>query len=80
MLEIVMSVFGMCHLASSLNEVTYQQRCKYGEKVLTVEAEDPTPWQCIVYGQYSMAKWKEENPNWNITSWTCRPAGQIAKI
>lgn len=80
MIEIVMSVIGLCHATSSVNEVSSQQRCKYDEKILTVEAQNPAPWECMMYGQFSMAKWKEENPNWNITSWTCRPAGQNAKI
>ena len=80
MIEIAMNVIGLCHVVAWVNESTFQQRCKYEEKTITVEAENPTPWECMFYGQVSMAKWTEENPNWKITSWTCRPAGQLAKI
>lgn len=47
---------------------------------LTFEAETITPYSCIFYGQGELAKWAEEHPGWRVAKFTCRPAGQTAKL
>jgi hypothetical protein len=31
-------------------------------------------------GQFAMAQWSGEHPNWVIKKWSCGIAGQVAKI
>lgn len=54
------------------------ERCK--PETLTFEAESATPQQCILYGQMEMAKWAVEHPHWRVARFTCRPAGQVARL
>lgn len=68
MIELVMSV---CLFAEPA-------RCR--EKVLTFEAESVSAHECQMYAPFEMAKWAGQHEAWRITRWTCRPAGQVAKI
>jgi hypothetical protein len=68
MIEIVMSV---CALISPFN-------CR--EHHMSFEGEQVSLQECLLYGQFEMAKWSNENPNWRIARWRCGIAGQIAKI
>lgn len=36
--------------------------------------------QCMTQGQFEMARWIGENPDWVIRRWTCKPSGQLAKL
>lgn len=36
--------------------------------------------QCMMRGQFEMARWVGDNPDWVIRKWTCRQAGQVAKL
>ncbi len=53
-------------------------RCK--EISLTYSAENLTPMQCLMMSPPEIAKWSEGHPKWFAKRWTCRPAGQLAKI
>lgn len=35
--------------------------------------------QCMMQGQFRMAEWVGDNPNWQIKRWSCSPAGVVAK-
>ena len=53
-------------------------RCK---DVSLVSAEEGmTSMACMMVAQPEIAQWSEGHPKWQIKSWTCRRAGQIAKI
>ena len=47
---------------------------------LVYEAEAITAFACMMYGQGELAKWTISHPGWRIAKWTCRPAGQVAKL
>jgi hypothetical protein len=68
MIEIVASV---CLIANA-------QQCK--DVRLTFMAETVTPRECMMLGQFEMAKWMEGHPNWALRRWSCAPAGRVAKI
>ena len=67
MIELVMTV---CSLLAG-------QTCR--DKVLTYEAQTVSLMECSLYGQFEMAKWREENPNWTVVRWRCGQAGEVAK-
>lgn len=68
MIELTMAV---CTLASPYY-------CK--DVHLTFEAQSVSITQCALFGQFEMAKWSGEHPNWHINKWQCGLAGQVAKI
>ena len=68
MIEIAMVV---CSLSSPFN-------CK--DVRLNFEGDHVTTQQCIMSGQFAMAEWSGEHPNWQIKRWSCAIAGQFAKI
>lgn len=68
MLELVISV---CLLEDP-------NRCK--DVSLTYMADGAGPFQCMMMSPVEIAKWNEANPKWYAKKWTCRPAGQFAKI
>lgn len=35
--------------------------------------------QCMMQGQFEMARWVGENPHWLIKRWSCADAGVMAK-
>ena len=48
---------------------------------LSFAAENPTPFQCAMYGQTELAKWKLEHPGWFIAhGFKCGPAGRYANL
>lgn len=53
------------------------EKCK--DVSLSFSGDSVTPMQCLMQAQPEIAKWTEGHPNWKITRYTCRPAGQIAK-
>lgn len=68
----------MIELAMTVCLLSEPVRCKPVH--LTFEAESVTPQQCISYGQVEMAKWTEDHPNWRVAKFSCRPAGQVARL
>ena len=68
----------MIELVVAVCMIDQPSRCK--DIHLNFEAENVTAQQCAMSGQFEMAKWIGENPNWVIQRWTCQPAGQVAKI
>ena len=53
---------------------------KCRDVVLTFEAANITPFSCMMFGQAELAKWTETHVNWRVSRFTCRPAGQVAKL
>jgi hypothetical protein len=47
---------------------------------LSFEAQGVSTHQCLMQGQFEMAKWIGEHPDWSVHRWKCQPAGQVAKI
>lgn len=41
---------------------------------------DVTAFQCIMFSQTELAKWKDEHPNVRIERWRCQQPGQFAKL
>jgi hypothetical protein len=68
MIEVVAAA---CLLASP-------EHCR--DVTLTFEAQAITPMSCMMNGQTELAKWTNEHPGWRIARFTCRPAGQVAKL
>jgi hypothetical protein len=33
-----------------------------------------------MYGQSELAQWTVDHPNWRVSRFSCRPAGQVAKL
>ena len=46
-----------------------------------LEADNPTPFQCMRYGQFALVEWARTHPNWSVNRWSCVPAERIkAKV
>jgi hypothetical protein len=68
----------MIELFVSVCLLSDPSRCKDVSLVYTTE--NLTPMQCLMGAPAEIAKWSESHPNWVAKRWTCRPAGQVAKI
>jgi hypothetical protein len=68
----------MIELVVAVCMIDAPSRCK--DIHLNFEGETVTPMQCMMSGQYEMARWAGENPNWAIKAWKCGVADQVAKI
>ncbi len=68
----------MFEIAAAVCMVGSAQNCR--EIVLSFEADNVTPVNCIMYGQPELAKWTEGHPNWRVRRFTCRLAGTFAKL
>lgn len=68
----------MIELVMAVCLIDQPSRCK--DVHLNFEADSVTVRQCTIFGQFEMAKWIGEHPNWVIKKWECQPAGQTAKI
>jgi hypothetical protein len=68
MIEIIASV---CLIANAAE-------CK--DVRFTFLAEAVSPRECMMFGQFELAKWSAGNPNWAIRRWSCGVAGRVAKI
>ncbi|HEX9881101.1 MAG TPA: hypothetical protein VGA65_01195 [Hyphomicrobium sp.] len=48
---------------------------------LSFAADSVTPQQCMMYGQFELAKWTNEHPGWQVKhGFKCGRAGRYAKI
>jgi hypothetical protein len=68
----------MIEIAAAVCLMSQPERCR--DISLTFEQAAITPYSCIMYGQGELAKWTNEHPEWRIAKWTCRRAGQVAKL
>ena len=68
----------MIEIAAAVCMLSAPERCK--DVSLTFEAENITVFACMMYGQAELAKWTGEHPAWKISRWSCREAGQVAKL
>jgi hypothetical protein len=68
----------MIELVVSVCLIDNPTKCK--DVSLVYMAESVTPMQCMMMSPPEIAKWTEGHPNWFAKRWTCRPAGQVAKI
>jgi hypothetical protein len=68
----------MIELVFAVCMIDQPSRCK--DVHLNFEAENVTAQQCMMNGQFEMAKWAGDNPNWTIKNFHCGVAGQFAKI
>ena len=68
MIELILSV---CLLSDP-------NRCK--EVSLVYSAEDLSAMQCLVMSMPEIAKWAEGHPRYFAKRWSCRAAGQVAKV
>lgn len=50
------------------------------EHTITLLAQNPTPFSCMLYGQYELAKWDEAHPMLaRRPGYKCGPASRFAK-
>lgn len=68
----------MIEIAAAVCLLAAPERCR--DVTLTFDTETITPFTCMMYGQSELAQWTQAHPNWRIARFTCRPAGQIAKL
>ena len=68
----------MIEIAAAVCLITAPERCR--DVTLNFEDGSITPFACMTYGQTELAKWTNDHPAWKIARWTCRPAGQVAKL
>ena len=68
----------MLELLVSVCLIDDPTRCK--DVSLVYMAEGVTQMQCMMMSPAEIAKWSEGHPRWVAKRWTCRPAGQVAKI
>lgn len=68
----------MIELLVSVCLVDDPARCK--EVSLANADEGMSSMQCMMQAQPQIAQWIDVHPKWQLKSWTCRTAGQIAKI
>jgi hypothetical protein len=68
----------MIELLATVCLISSPSQCK--DVQLSFAADGITAHQCMMSGQVELAKWVEGHPKWRIDRWTCRPAGQVAKI
>lgn len=48
---------------------------------LSFAADTVTPQQCMMYGQFELAKWTVDHPGWMIArGFKCGPAGRYANL
>ncbi len=67
----------MLELVFAVCLIDQPQHCK--DVHHTFEGETVTASQCVMNGQFAMAQWSAEHPNWRIAKWSCVVAGQVAK-
>ena len=68
----------MIEIAAAVCMLSTPERCK--DVSLVYEDAALTPFACLMYGQSELAKWTLEHPGWRIAKWSCRPAGEVAKL
>jgi hypothetical protein len=68
----------MIEIAAAICMLASPERCR--DVTLTFEAESVSTFECMTYGQMELAKWSNDHPAWRIARYTCRPAGQVAKL
>lgn len=68
----------MIELVMAVCMIDHPTRCK--DVTLNFEGESVTANQCMMNGQFAMAQWKGDNPNWTISKWSCGISGQVAKL
>lgn len=68
----------MIELVFAVCMIDQPSRCK--DVKLNFDESGVTQRQCFMNGQFAMAQWAGENPNWVIKNWHCGIAGQVAKI
>jgi hypothetical protein len=68
----------MIEIAAVMCMFSSPEQCR--DISLNFEAETVSPASCMMNGQMELAKWSEVHPGWRVARWSCRPAGQVAKL
>lgn len=68
----------MIELVATVCLLAAPERCR--EMTLTFDADNVTPFACMTNGQFALSEWSTGHPGWRISRFTCRPAGQVAKL
>ncbi len=68
----------MIEIAAAVCMISAPERCR--DITLTFDADSVTPITCMMNGQSELAQWTVEHPNWRIARFSCRPAGEVAKL
>lgn len=68
----------MIELVFAVCMIDQPSRCK--DVRLNFEGDSVNASQCAMNGQFAMAQWAGEHPNWVIKKWSCEISGQVAKI
>jgi len=67
----------MIEVVALVCSIQVPTRCK--DVNLAFAGEAVTPQQCMMYGQFELAKWTVGNPEWQIRKFSCGRAGRISK-
>jgi hypothetical protein len=67
MIELVLTVCSILHGA------------KCNEVKLSFAEQQVSAFECMMYGQLEIAKWRETHPDWQVAKWQCGRAGLMAK-
>jgi hypothetical protein len=65
-------------LAASICMISSPLNCR--DLTLNFEADNVTPMACMMNGQIALSQWTNDHPNWRVEKFSCRPAGQVAKL
>ena len=68
----------MIQIVALACSILHGAKCK--DVQLNFEMAALTPTACMMNGQFALAAWVEENPNWTIAKWSCGVAGQSARL
>lgn len=53
---------------------------KCSDVTLNFDAPNVSARECAIVGQFELAKWIGDHPQFVITKWRCGPAGEVAKL
>jgi hypothetical protein len=68
----------MIEIAAAACLMSSPEQCR--DVTLTFEVDNYQPAMCMTVGQIELAQWVVAHPDWRITKFSCRPAGQVAKL
>lgn len=70
----------MIEIAAAVCLLSSPERCRDITLTYEADASEITAFSCMMFGQSELARWSADHPAWRIAKWSCRPAGQIAKL
>jgi len=60
-------------LVATVCLVFNEGECKKVEFSYESQSDNVTPQQCMMIGQVTLSKWRENNPLWKVNKFNCNP-------